>query len=330
MQDSKNLLPLTLVRPSSTILCGGYSFDGLYLDFFGKKNDQDCFVNAVPSIPNMQKIEKGHTDLDLFLYPWDVILYNKKILQQNLLYKISKNSYKEISENVFVGVDVKIEDPVVFKTDKDSIIVIDNYSQISPYAYLEAPLYIGKHSKLIEHCSIKHSSCIGDWSKVGGEVESSIVSNYSNKQHFGYIGNSYIGEWVNLGAGTTNSDLKNTYGEISIDYQSQKIKTGSIFLGAMISDYVKTAINTSIYTGKIIGLNSHLYGVVKENIPSFINYTGHNNQEFMIDQAVLIQERMFKRRGVIQRSEDVDMLKGAFLFTQKERDLFLTNFNENK
>ena len=163
-------------------------------------------------------------------------------------------------------------------------------------------------------------------------MEDSVISDYTNKQHYGYIGNSYIGEWVNLGAGTTNSDLKNTYGEIKIDYHNQTIQTGEQFLGCMIGDFSKTAINTTIYTGKIIGVNSHLFGCIDRNIPSFINFINSikgYDEEFNLDIAIKIQKRMFARRNKQQTMTDVDILKKCFYNTQEERQSFLKSSKIN-
>ena len=90
--------------------------------------------------------------------------------------------------------------------------------------------------------------------------------------HHGYLGHSYLGSWVNFGAGTSNSDLKNTYGPVNMEYRGRKIGTGMQFVGCFVGDYVKTAINTSIFTGKTIGVCSMVYGFVTANVPAFCNY----------------------------------------------------------
>ncbi|MCX7038784.1 MAG: glucose-1-phosphate thymidylyltransferase, partial [Spirochaetes bacterium] len=162
---------------------------------------------------------------------------------------------------------------------------------------------------------------IGERCKIGGEIEASVIEGYTNKQHHGFLGHSYVGSWVNLGAGTSNSDLKNTYGEVRLEFHHAKVDTGMQFLGAVIGDYAKSAINTSIFTGKIVGVSSMLYGFVGQNVPSFCNYARSFGQitECPVDQAVLIQKRMFARRGIAQSVEDVEVLKAAFELTRSER-----------
>jgi glucose-1-phosphate thymidylyltransferase len=126
---------------------------------------------------------------------------------------------------------------------------------------------------------------------------------------------------VNLGAGTSNSDLKNTYGEVRLEYPHRRVDTGMQFLGCILGDFAKSAINTSIFTGKIIGVSSMLYGFIGSNVPSFSNYARSFGQitECPVDQAVLIQKRMFARRGIRQTPEDAALLKDVFELTRIER-----------
>ena len=144
--------------------------------------------------------------------------------------------------------------------------------EVADFTYLVGPVHVGARSRIIERASLKEHVCIGETCKIGGEVEASIIESYTNKQHHGFLGHSWVGSWVNLGAGTSNSDLKNTYGEVRLEYPHRRVETGMQFLGCIIGDYAKSAINTSIFTGKIIGVSSMLYGFVGSNVPSFCNY----------------------------------------------------------
>jgi glucose-1-phosphate thymidylyltransferase len=174
---------------------------------------------------------------------------------------------------------------------------------------------------VIEHAAIKHGVAIGHTTKIGGEVEASIIEAYSNKQHHGFLGHSYLGSWINLGAGTSNSDLKNTYGQVNMEYAGRKVSTGMQFVGAVIGDYAKTAVNTSIFTGKLIGACSMVYGFVTTNVPSFVNYARVFGQvsEAPVDVLVATQRRMFARRGVGQRPCDIQLLCDMHALTAAER-----------
>src|SRR3989344_2979559 len=201
-------------------------------------------------------------------------------------------------EGVVLGKNVKTEPNVFFDTEHGPIVVGDE-SVIKSGAILRGPLLIGKNCK------------------IGGEVEHSIFENYSNKQHYGTIGHSYIGSWVNIGAGTSISNLKNTYSSIKI----AGVDTGEQFLGCIIGDYVKTAINTSIFCGKVIGVSSHLYGTVTEDVPAFTSHVRAGVMyELPLEIAEKIQKAMMKRRGVEFTEKDHQTFGDLFNKTASERE----------
>ncbi len=133
-------------------------------------------------------------------------------------------------------------------------IVLDAMSVVRPGAIVIGPVYVGPNSTVLERSTVRPNTAIGPWCKVNGEIGGTIFQGYSNKAHDGYLGDSWVGEWVNLGAGTTNSNLLNTYGEVVAvarpggGYE----RTGEQFLGAVIGDHVKTAIGTLIMTGSVL------------------------------------------------------------------------------
>jgi len=206
MNNENNICHLTLTRSADTMLCGGYTLKTLISEYF-KNNDIDTNkiqTNTVPSIANMKLIELNKfNDVDKFIYPWDLIIKNQEIIEDNLVYKIEKGNYNEIEKGVYIGKEVKISHNVNFKNTENSVIVIDNYSQIKDFVVIKAPCYIGCNTAVNAFTSIEESS-IGDVCKIGGEIEGSIISNYSNKQHYGFLGHAYVGEWVNIGAGTSS------------------------------------------------------------------------------------------------------------------------------
>ena len=273
----------------------------------------------------MKRIEEGKGKLDLLKHPFDIITWNKKICKDNLKFK-SRNFGE--SEGVFLGMEVTVSEYVIFDASEGPIILDDN-SVVLPFSYIKGPTYIGKDTSVREHSSIKEA-CIMNNCKVGGEIEESIIMPYSNKQHFGFLGNSFVGSWVNIGAGTTNSDLKNTYGKINIiNGKNKKIKTNEQFLGCIIGDFSKTSINTSIFTGKTIGVNSSVGGLVDENIGSFILFN-KDKREFLLKKALETQKRMFKRRNIEQKEEDINILTKTFEITKKDRENTLTSLKNRK
>ena len=267
-------------------------------------------------------LEPLNVSVPMLEYAHDIVRYQTRIMTDNLNDRLRCGQYKEIADGVFAAEDVTIGD--YFSSDtKSGPVVLESGVNIAPYCFFRGPVHVGTNAKIIEHSAMKDAVSLGTTTKVGGEVEAAIIEGYSNKQHHGFLGHSYLGSWVNLGAGTCNSDLKNTYGEVTMEYAGKKIKTGMQFVGSFIGDYAKTAINTSIFTGKTIGACSMVYGFVTTNVPSFVNYARFFGQitEATVDVLVQTQARMFARRGIEQRSCDVQLLRDIYEMTKHERQL---------
>jgi len=157
-------------------------------------------------------------------------------------------------------------------------VVIDEGAVVRPGAILIGPCSVGPHSTVLERATIRPWTAIGPWCKVNGEVGGAVFQGYANKAHDGYLGDSWVGEWVNLGAGTTNSNLLNTYGEVVAKARPDgpNERTGEQFLGAIIGDHVKTAICTRLYTGCVLGTGSMFActAPVSGCVPAFSWVTG--------------------------------------------------------
>ena len=250
-----------------------------------------------------------------FEYPWQVITYNEEILASNLKYL--KDGYTEKTAGVFVGKNVKLPKEIVLDSSHGPIAIGDN-TEVLPYCHLVGPLYVGKNCLVREFTVLKYGCCLGPVCKAGGEIEASIFQGYGNKNHHGFFGYSYLGEWVNLGAGTTTSNLKNSYGLIKVFGAD----TGQQFLGSIIGDYSRTAVNTPIYAGKVIGASSHLYGTVVKDIPSFTAYAASFGcaVEFDLAEAIKIQKIIMARRNFEASEIDRQLLKDVFALTQAERE----------
>ncbi len=255
-----------------------------------------------------------------FDYPFHVIGALEELLPANVEHRIEADGFRELRPGVFVGEGVSVAETAVFHAD-DGPIVLGDGVRVLDFTYFEGPVYVGPRSRIIERSSVKQSVSIGHTCKIGGEVEATVIEPYANKQHHGFLGHAYVGSWVNLGAGTSNSDLKNTYGEVRIQHRGRRIETGMQFVGCVIGDYAKSAINTSIFTGKTVGAASMLYGYVGQDVPSFCNYAKSFGQvtEVTLEQAVITQKRMFARRDVEQTEDDIALLATIFELTREER-----------
>jgi glucose-1-phosphate thymidylyltransferase len=261
-------------------------------------------------------------DLPLLQYPHDVIRHNLDTVLESLEYRLTEKNYRKIADGVFAAEGAELGECVVTDTERGPILLEED-ATVGPHAYLRGPAWLGARCKVNEHATVKDAVVLGHTTKIGGEIEASIVEPYTNKQHHGFIGHSYLGSWVNMGAGTCNSDLKNTYGEVKMDYGGRRVATGMQFVGCMVGDYAKTAINTGIFTGKTIGACSMVYGFVTTNVPSYVNYARSFGQvtELSPDVMVATQQRMFARRNVAQRPCDIQLLHDMYELTREERQL---------
>jgi UDP-N-acetylglucosamine diphosphorylase / glucose-1-phosphate thymidylyltransferase / UDP-N-acetylgalactosamine diphosphorylase / glucosamine-1-phosphate N-acetyltransferase / galactosamine-1-phosphate N-acetyltransferase len=269
-----------------------------------------------------EKLPAARERLPLFDYPHDVVRHNLAIIGDGLAHRLESGQYKEIAAGVFAAEGASLGQYCVTDTAKGPVL-LDAGAVVGPYSFLRGPAYLGPKSRVIEHSAIKDAVAVGHTCKIGGEIEASIVEPYTNKQHHGFLGHSYLGSWINLGAGTSNSDLKNTYGNVKMDYRGEQVATGMQFVGCIMGDYAKTAINTGIFTGKTIGCCSMVYGFVTTNVPSFVNYARLFGQVTELPSEVMIatQQRMFARRNVQQRECDIALIHAMYDLTRHERQI---------
>ncbi|HBE68074.1 MAG TPA: glucose-1-phosphate thymidylyltransferase, partial [Planctomycetaceae bacterium] len=280
-------------------------------------------TGIAPLLQTAAQLPRIEQTLNVMSYPHDVVAANMEVINDSLDHRIASGGYKEIADGVFAHPEAKLGQFVLTETE-DGPIVIDAGASVGPYTLLRGPVYIGPGCRILEHAAIKDAVSLGHTTKIGGEVEAAVVEPFTNKQHHGFLGHSYLGSWINLGAGTCNSDLKNTYGTVNMEYPAGKVATGMQFLGCVMGDYSKTAINTGIFTGKVIGVCSMMYGFVTSNVPSFVNYARLFGQNATLPPEVMIatQQRMFRRRKVEQRACDSQLIHDMYRLSQNERDRF--------
>ena len=283
--------------------------------------EHDRFSSLLQSA-DISRLDALHGDLPLLEYPHDVVKYHMQALPDSLAYRLEHGDYREVADGVFTASGAQLGQHCV-TSSKSGPILLDENSQIGPFCFISGPAYLGRAARVNEHSALKDGVALGHTTKIGGEVEASVVEPYSNKQHHGFLGHSYLGSWINLGAGTCNSDLKNTYGVVKMDYRGEQVATGMQFVGCIMGDYAKTAINTGIFTGKVIGACSMVYGFVTTNVPSFVNYARLFGQVTELTPEVMVatQQRMFLRRNVIQRPCDIRLLHAMYELTRHERQL---------
>ena len=298
---------------------------GAYLkEQSGKQFLDNNFNNKI-----LKSIESKRIDIILCRYLWDIIDYIGKNINDDKKYfadqgKLSsnskffeRNSKKLInSQNMLIG-KVEIQPNVVIDATSGPIIIEDNVT-IKSNTHLEGPLYVGNGSTISPLSYVKNS-VIGPMCKIGGELNSVIIEGYTNKVHYGFLGNSYIGEWVNFGAGTTNSNLKNNYGKVRVQMNDEVFETNRMHLGCFIGDYVKTSIGTKINTGSVYGPGSMIFSkdFPSKNIPILTWYTDSGMSRVGIDKFILNCHRMKKRRGVDFNIVEEQFYRNLFLKVEK-------------
>lgn len=201
-------------------------------------------------------------------------------------------------------------------------VTIDAGAEIHPFTRIEGPCYIGRKA-IILGAKVREGCSIGPVCRVGGEVEESIMHAYSNKYHDGFLGHSYVCEWVNLGALTTNSDLKNDYSTVSVMNQGTLVDTGDTKVGAFIGDHVKTSIGTLFNTGSVVGVMSLLMAAgepLPKYIPPFTWFLrGKMTKGFGLGALLDTARTAMNRRKVQFTAEDEALLRGLFDATSEER-----------
>jgi UDP-N-acetylglucosamine diphosphorylase/glucosamine-1-phosphate N-acetyltransferase len=300
------------------------------LDSNDIKYVQERVTAGKPVDVNKLKVEKltnleDQDSQSILSQPWDIFA----VLENSLATQVStmKNEMpldEEVSvignNNVVLGRNASVEVGTVLDVRNGGV-------YIGPGAYVApsrivGPAYIEGMTQ-VKQFTIIEASYIGYNCRIGGEIEHSVISDHTNKAHAGFIGHSYVGEWVNIGAMTTTSDLKMTYGNIKMSRgNNKKIDTGQNKIGSFFADMVKTSVGTLIYSGIQIGVSSHLHGLIAQDVPSFTIYgmsIGAKNVELQMDSTIETQRKMMRRRNQIMTKAYEQMIKDLFAITALDR-----------
>ena len=236
---------------------------------------------------------------------WDLIKWNEEsLIEDHALAHREKvprprGAYHVIDEEqVWIGPDVTVFPGAVFDGSRGPV-VVDHHALIGPNAILQGPCYIGPYAQIMPLALIRAGTSIGMMCKVGGEISNTIMFGYSNKSHAGFMGDSYVGKWVNIGADTTVGNLRSTYGEISVASKDGEVKTGRRFLGSLIGDHSKTAIGSRLIAGTYLGFNAMVAvsGFSPRLVPSYTFLTDRGAAPYEMDKAIEVQQNVFSRRN---------------------------------
>ena len=278
-------------------------------------------------LTNLVKIE---TQAKLVNYTWDLVNFNgEEIVKDFDLFakRISKsdlNKYHSVEvknmNNIYIDKSTVV-DPFVYLDATDGPIFIGSNVHIMSHSAIQGPAFIGDNSIIKTHTSIYHSTSIGEVCKVGGEIENSIIHSHANKQHDGFLGHSYLSSWVNLGASTNNSDLKNNYRNISVLLNGKTVDTKSQFVGLIMGDHSKTAINTMFNTGSVVGVSSNVFGsgFPPKYIPSFSWGGSDSLVTYNFNKALQVAKLVINRRNMNLSDAETELLGKVFELTIPER-----------
>ena len=248
-------------------------------------------------------------DLHVLDQPWDVVRFRSATLDFDLGLLLDRPT-TELPQGVIAIADDlcrfapdSLVYPGVVIDAQNGPVIIDDDAVVRPGAVLVGPLYVGRGAQVLDRALVKGHTAIGPESKVAGEVGGTIIQGWSNKAHDGHLGDAWLGSWVNLGAGTTNSNLLNTYGEVVARAlpDGPRVQTGMQFLGCVLGDHVKTAICTRLMTGTVLGTGTMHAASVLRRRSSTARFTWHSDSmttHYRIDRFLDVARTVMARRGI--------------------------------
>ncbi|HYG20642.1 MAG TPA: GlmU family protein [Ohtaekwangia sp.] len=229
--------------------------------------------------------------------------------------------YGTYGENIFVEEGVYVRAAIL--NAENGPIYLGKNSIVQEGAIIRGPFAMGEGSHINMGAKIRGNVSIGPYSKVGGEVSTSVIFGYSNKAHDGFLGCSVLGEWCNLGADTNTSNLKNNYDSVKLwsHRQEEFIDTGLQFCGLMMGDHSKCGINTMFNTGTVVDVSANLFGsgFPRNYIPSFTWGGPAGYATYLLEKALVTSERCMARRNVTPDRHDEDILAHVYQMTMRDR-----------
>jgi len=262
-------------------------------------------------------------------HSWDIFAKNGEAIKADFALLTEGRQSAKIPESVFC-----INQEQIFVEEGAKLTIASLNAS-------KGPIYIGKDAEVMEACSVRgpfalcdHATLkmgakiygpttIGPHSKVGGEVNNSVIFGYSNKGHDGFLGNSVLGEWCNIGADSNNSNLKNNYAEVRLwDYETEGFaRTGLQFCGLMMADHAKCGINTMFNTGTVVGVSANIFGAgfPRNFIPSFSWGGSSGTTTYKTNKAFEVAEKVMERRSIEFSEEDKAILEHVFEESSKFR-----------
>ena len=290
--------------------------------FFTKNTQEDIDLDSYEAIEYHENVLKIEHTWDIFSKNGEAILEDFELLTNNRKSQPIPATVNTIkAESIFIEEGAKLNFVTLNATNGP--IYIGKDSEIMEGSLIRGPFALCEGATVKMAAKIYGPTTVGPFSKVGGEVTNSVIFGYSNKGHDGYLGNSVIGEWCNLGADTNNSNLKNNYAEVRLwDYQTESFaKTGLQFCGLMMGDHSKCGINTMFNTGTVVGVSANIFGsgFPRNFVPSF-SWGGSNGfTTYLTKKAFEVAQVVMSRRDIEFSEQDAAIMEHIFEETKKFR-----------
>jgi UDP-N-acetylglucosamine diphosphorylase / glucose-1-phosphate thymidylyltransferase / UDP-N-acetylgalactosamine diphosphorylase / glucosamine-1-phosphate N-acetyltransferase / galactosamine-1-phosphate N-acetyltransferase len=318
---------------TDALLVAGEEIVGAWLSAATLRSSDGPFTtDGGPEFSRLGALPRLETGLTLLRYPWDIlgattagIIEDYAFLGKGIAPGVQRHASAVLAgrSRISIGKGTVISPGAIIDAGAGPVYIGKNV-RIMPGAVLEGPCAVGDGSIVRIHAKIYAGTSIGPVCKVGGEIEGSTLHSHANKQHDGFLGDSYLGMWVNLGAGTTNSNLKNTYGNIRMDLHGASVDTGRMFVGMFAGDHAKAGINSTINTGTIIGPSSNIFGggLPPRFIPSFAWGGAAGLVTYELEKALAVAVTVMGRRSVACTPAYEALFRHVFALTAHERTDF--------
>lgn len=275
------------------------------------------------SLNQITKMTDIHEELFFIEKPTDIFSYNDKAIDFDFKLLTEGRISQELSstngfigdrENLFIEEGASVEFSTLnCKTGK---IYIGRNAEIMEGSHIRGSLALCADSKINLGTKVYGGTTIGPQSKVGGEVNNIVIFGYTNKGHDGFVGNSVIGEWCNLGADTNSSNLKNNYASVKLwNYKKKRfLDTGLQFCGLIMGDHSKTAINTQLNTGTVVGVAANIFksGFPPNLVDNFSWGGMKGDEKFKLEKSYEVAEKAMERRKIAITDQDKEMLKHIY------------------
>lgn len=280
----------------------------------------------------LQQIARTRTPVQssgiLLNWPWDLVHHNGRQLERDFVDEGLSQTFRADhvqclgdARDAYISEQADIDPYVVIDT-RTGPVSIDRDVHIQAFTRIEGPCHIARGARILR-ASIRGGTTIGPHCRIGGEIEESILHAYVNKYHDGFLGHSYVCPWVNLGAMTTTSDLRNDYAAVSVPLQGELIDTGLCKVGSFIGDHARTAIDSMFNTGSSIGVMALVLPggcLLPRHIPSFCNlHFGQLSADWPLEHALQAANSVMQRRGKELTAAGRDLLRKIYQMTADER-----------